>query len=291
MENIIIKKSELRNLEELTQFAYRINGIIEHSSAFCSCTLDAIRSDFETGISSGSTVHCMNGNQLIGLMDCYVDHEKNNADCSLLIEPELGYGVMADKLLSEIRKLLGSSIQLTFFFPKENIDCSNFLDKIGAHREVNEYSLLLKREDFSFTPRAFRIIDMPHEFYAEFIEMHDSIFPDVYVSGKDIINDIGKKRYVYTIIDSEHIIAYGVLKLHDGKRVTAEIVAVKEGYRHKGYGRAILAYIVNKAFTNYEKEYVDLIVDGDNDNAILLYLDLGFVVESENCCYTCKGVI
>lgn len=286
MENIIVRKSELGDLEELTQFAYKINRIIEHSSTFCSSTLDAIRSDFETSISSGSSVQCMKGNQLIGLMDCYVDHEKNNADCSLLIEPELDYGVIAGKLFGEIRKILGSSMQLTFFFPKKNIDCSYFLNSIGAHREVNEYSLLLKREDFSATPQPFSIIDMPHEYYAKFIEMHDSIFPGVYVSGKGIVVDIGEKRYVYTIIEREHIIAYGVLKIQDGKRATAEIVAVREGYRHKGYGRAILSYIVNKAFTNYDKEYVDLIVDGDNDNAILLYLKLGFAIESENCCYT-----
>lgn len=28
------------------------------------------------------------------------------------------------------------------------------------------------------------------------------------------------------------------------------------------------------------------IIVGDNENAIHLYLDLGFEVESENCCYT-----
>ncbi len=127
---------------------------------------------------------------------------------------------------------------------------------------------------------------MPEKHYQQFIELHDSIFPDIYISGKDIINDIGNHHFVYAMIGNEQLLAYCVLKLNSGERCTAEIVAVREGFRYKGYGRAVLTHMVTKAFENYGKESVDLIVEGDNENAIRLYLNLGFAVESENCCYT-----
>lgn len=31
---------------------------------------------------------------------------------------------------------------------------------------------------------------------------------------------------------------------------------------------------------------IALIVEGDNENGIWLYFEVGFVIESENCCYT-----
>lgn len=74
-------------------------------------------------------------------------------------------------------------------------------------------------------------------------------------------------------------------ELNKDRSATAEIVAVKEGYRGKGYGRAILSYLIDKAFTFFEADKIDLIVEEDNEKAISLYLDLGFVIVTENKCY------
>lgn len=284
--NIIVKKSELKDLEDLSQFAYRINSVNEHSSTFCPSKIDAIRNEFEESISVGCLFECRKGSKLVGLFNSYVDHEKSNADCSLLIDTDACYQDTAQKLFNEVKNQFGPSMKYTFFFPKQNTACSTFLSNNGAHREVNEYCLLLKRDKFSYPSHSLTIIDLPKDSYQQLIDLHDNIFPGMYVSGIDIINTLGSKRLVYTLINDGQIIAYSVLKLSGTKRATAEVVAVKEGFRHKGYGRAILAYLANKAFETYEMEYVDLIVDADNENAISLYLDLGFDIESEHCCYT-----
>lgn len=287
--SITVNNSVRKDIDELSQFAYRINGMIEHSSTFCSKNLDSIYRDFDTNISSHSTVECRQGNQLIGVLDCYIDDEKSNIDCSLLIEPGVCYEDIARRLFDLIRKQFSPSMKYTFFFPKENINCSDFLDKIGAHREVNEYGLLLKRGSEKLFPNSFTVIDLPGEQHTQFVELHDNVFPGIYISGKNIVNDIGKKHFVFTIIDNGQIIAYSVLRLDGGKNATAELVAVREDFRHKGYGRAILSHLITQAHENYGIDCIQLIVDGDNENAIHLYLELGFVLESENCCYTLHG--
>lgn len=285
MSNIIIRNSVQKDIEELTQFAHRINSIVEHSSTFCSNKLENIQRDIQDSISSNTAIECRQDNQLIGVLICYVDQEKSNADCSLLLDPDVAYENIAAKLFEFMRNQLSPSIKYTFFFPKENKDYKDFLDTIGAKREVNEYSLLLKRGDEKLPTHSLTITDLAMENYTQFIELHDDIFPDVYISGKDIIDDIGNLHFAYTIVDNEQIVAYSILKLKGSKRATAEVVAVRECLRGKGYGRIILSHLVKTALETYGMDYVDLIVDCDNENALHLYLDLGFKIESENCCY------
>jgi GNAT superfamily N-acetyltransferase len=285
-QTYVIKKCELKDIEVISQYAYRINNMLEHSSNFCPKSLETIEQDLKSSIALNSTYGCWLENRLIGIISCYTDQAKNNTDCSLLIETDVCYDDVAIELFNTVRSQINSDMHYTFFFPKENINCSNFLQKIGAHREVNEYCLLLKHGNENIVPTSLPISELPLEYYAQLEKLHDCIFPGVYISGKDIITDIGNKHFVFSLIDNNTLIAYSVLRLNGGKCATAEIVAVREDYRHKGYGRAVLAHLISIAFKKYCMDCINLIVDGDNENAIRLYLDLGFNIETENCCYT-----
>ncbi len=284
-DSIMIRECEQGEIEELARFAYRINGMQEHSSAFCSRSLEAIHRDFEQGIASESAFLCRRDGQLMGVLSGYIDYDKNNTDCSLLIEPQEVYVDIAAKLFDALQRGLSPSMKYTFFFPKENTRCSAFLDQAGARREVNEYALVLHRGREKLAVSSFSIKELLPEYYGQFVKLHDSIFPGIYISGREIIDDIGKGHIVYGMLDETGMTAYSVLRLNGEKRVTAEIVGVREDCRHKGYGRAILSHLIEEAFKKHGTDRVDLIVDGDNENAISLYLQLGFVVEGENCCY------
>jgi ribosomal protein S18 acetylase RimI-like enzyme len=290
MNGVSVSYCTQQQLEKLTEFAYHMNNEIEHSSTFCAKSKGAIREDLLEGISRNCVLACWNDDEIIGVFHCYIDKARSNADCNMLIDSRKSdYNAIAGLLFERFNKSNDAHMKYTFFFPKENAECASFLDSIQADRQVNEYRLILKKKHLKSKALTMNVTELSTVYHQSFIELHDSIFPDVYVSGKDVIKDIGKNRFVYSIIENGILIAYSVLRLNRGGSATAEIVAVKENFRGRGYGRAVLCYLIDTAFTSFQADKIDLIVEGDNERAIKLYLDLGFEVGTENRCYIVKG--
>lgn len=281
----IIQPFASANLEELALLASGLNARRETASTFCCAKAEDIQRDFEKNVEYGWV--CWADGRPAGLLNCFPDKEKNNADCSLLLDLHGdAYEEAAAALVLAAKKKLGQEMECTFFFPKENEDCGRFLTQYGACRQENEYILLLRQEDWrkpgTLAARPRPVTDAQRDAFAT---LHDAIFPGVYCSGKDILNDLGKTRFVFVIPDEGGVAAYGVLKTHGGRQATVEIVGVREDARRRGYGRAMLNYLAEQAFTQFGAKSLELVVDADNTNALALYLDTGFFVRQENNCY------
>lgn len=138
-------------------------------------------------------------NQLTGLLCCYFDKEKGNADClGPFIDSTIeDYLLLAMELFDFIKNNVKEKTNYTFFFSKENIECMNFLEFIDADRRENEYEheLLLNRGSFIPYSNKIKIKSLDEDYYQQFKQLHDLIFPNVYVSGKDIIEDINKRLF------------------------------------------------------------------------------------------------
>lgn len=275
----------IQDLEELALFAERLNAHRETGSAFCCARAEDIRRDFEESIEYGFA--CRADGRLLGLISCFPDMEKRNADCSLLLEVcGADYGEAAGALVGAAREKMGSGLACTFYFPMENKECRRFLERTGARRQVDEYLLVLQKEDWAAPffsagePRPLGDGEMD-----AFAMLHDTIFPGAYASGRDILEELGKKRSVYVISDGQGLAAYGVLKARGGKVAAVEMIGVREDARRCGYGRAMLNHLAGEAFLRSGAESLDLVVDADNGNALKLYLDTGFRIRQENNCY------
>lgn len=275
------------NLEKIVVLAQRLNARRENGSAFCCSEADSIRRDFEENMAA--SFGCWEEDTPVGLLSCYPDWEKGNADCAMLIDPDgVSYEAAAQALLTAVRKTLGAEMACTFFFPKENHDCAAFLEETGAKRQVSEYSMLLKKDHWRTPPVAPVPQPLRPEQARDFARLHDAVFPGVYCSGQDILETWGKNRFLYVLERQQELVAYGVLRSSGRKQATAEIVGVRNGFRGHGYGRAILNYLAETAFTQFGAEELDLIVDSNNQRAIDLYLSVGFTIVQENCCYILK---
>lgn len=283
--NKVIRPFTAENLEELSLLAERLNAERETGSTFCCKRAADIQRDFAETMEYGFA--CRVNGKPVGLISCFPDMEKGNADCSLLIDAqEEAYRETAKALLAAAREKLGAAMECTFFFPTENRACRVFLQEAGAERQVNEYILLLEREnwkmrcDLTASPRPV----LEKEWNA-FAALHDAVFPDVYASGQDILKDFGKTRFIYVVSDEAGLAAYGVLKTQGGKQATAEMVGVRKDARRQGFGRAVLYHLALQAFSQFGAERLELVVDADNQNALRLYLDAGFQIWQENNCY------
>lgn len=274
------------DLEPLAILAQRLNAQRETGSTFCCIKAVDIRRDFEETMAYGSACWSEDGKPL-GLISCFPDWEKGNADCSLLLDAHgASYLEMAAALVSAARERLGPKVACTFFFPMENRDCRRFLDLAGAQRQVNEYLLFLGREDWNAPANlAAEPRPLQDEERDAFAALHNKVFPDAYASGQDILTDLGKARFVYAVPDRAGLAAYGVLKTSGGGHATVEMVGVRKDARQRGYGRAVLNHLASRAFSEFGADRLDLVVDADNRNALALYLDTGFRVHQENNCY------
>lgn len=277
----MIEKFSVDHLSELVAYACRKNASRESGSAFCCQTEASIQRDFSETLDFGFA--CREGDRLCGLLSCFPDLEKGNVDCALLTDRE-NYSATARQLLSAAQAQLGNHLRYTFFFPKENEACAAFLESIGACRRENEYRMVLRRDDWQ--PQ--EGLPAPHPLeeaaYAAFVALHDRVFPDVYVSGRDILEDLGKSRFVYTLEEAGNLAAYGVLHRAED-RFTAEILGVRQELRGRGFGRAILNCLAKETFCRHGAAELDLIVDADNTQALILYQKTGFQILEENRCY------
>lgn len=283
--NTVIRPFAAGELDELAQLAQRLQARRETSSTFCCAKAADIRRDFAQTMEYGFA--CWADGRPLGLVSCFPDPEKGNADCSLLLDVQgAAYRDLAKALLAAAREKLGPELACTFFFPMENEDCRGFLELAGARRQVNEYILSLAREDWTAPSHpAVRPHPLREEELDAFSTLHDAVFPGVYASGQDILADLGESRFVYVIPGGDSPAAYGVLKIQGGAQATAEMLAVRPDARRRGYGRAILNHLAREAFTRFRAQRLELVVDADNRSALGLYLNTGFHIRQENNCY------
>lgn len=82
--NNTIRPFAAEDLEALALLAQRLNAERETGSTFCCAEAADIRRDFEETMEYGFA--CWADGQPLGLISCFPDVEKGNADCSLLID-------------------------------------------------------------------------------------------------------------------------------------------------------------------------------------------------------------
>ncbi len=283
--DITIRPFAAGELDGLALLAQRLNASRQTGSSFCCSRAEDIRRDFEESMEWGFA--CWTDGRLVGLVSCFPDWEKGNADCSLLLDAHgADYRAAAGALLAKAREKLGSGMACTFFFPVENGECRSFLEQAGAQRQVNEYILRLERTAWS-APQAQAAEPRPVEEgeKAAFAALHDAVFPGAYASGRDILADLGKNRFIYVSSDGAGLAAYGVLKRQSEKQAAAEILAVRRDARRQGLGRTMLNHLAREAFSRLGAERLELVVEADNRGALRLYLDTGFQIFQENSCY------
>jgi ribosomal protein S18 acetylase RimI-like enzyme len=134
---------------------------------------------------------------------------------------------------------------------------------------IDEASLLAAAErEIAKVPG--RLASRPHE-------LKDEAFRETITSLTK--SDNGK----YVVIESNgKIVGHALLEPYK-LEVTAHAVnltiAIHEGHQGNGYGRALMAHLIDWARSNPKVEKIMLHVRSSNANAISLYEKLGFVVE------------
>lgn len=276
------------DIQQIVDLAFAKNNQPEHNSAFCYKEYNSIQQDLLKMMESkvNAVIGYFEEETLIGVIGICVDEEKHTADCCGPFVAVEDFASIAKLLFDYVKNYFKQNLKYNFFFDSRNRDYIAFMDVIHAENQGNECCLTLKRENYKRKSYGINIIPLPVEYVNDFMSLHNTIFPDVYVSGMDIINSIGQSRKVFCIIENEILIGYSILKRAiNNSRATAEIIAIDKKQRGKGYGKALLNELAKQAFCVENVEFLNLVVENININAMNLYCTFGFELVAENCFY------
>jgi ribosomal protein S18 acetylase RimI-like enzyme len=98
-----------------------------------------------------------------------------------------------------------------------------------------------------------------------------------------IVAITGSQRGKFVVIESAgQIVGHAFLdpwRLEAIAHVVELTIAIHEGHQGKGFGRALLSYLIDWAKSNPKLEKINLHVRSSNTPAIALYEKMGFIVE------------
>lgn len=282
----MIKECDIDYLEQCVEIAFEQNDQPENNCAFCPNSRKSICEDFEYIISNPDClmVGCFTDDILTGILGCFLNPANNWVDCVGPFFKDGWHQDFAKDMFSFAKSALTDAVRFNFYFNSENRNCHYLMEILSAERQDNEYILLLNRREYRPQQVKPTVVKYTDKYEKDLVRLHDETFPDVYVTGKDIIASNNKTREVFCALDENgEFVGYGVLKYADGNaHLTAEIFAVRKEKRGKGFGWALLNTVVASAFNNHNGNVVDLVVDMLNTHARDLYYSYGFKLAVEN---------
>lgn len=187
---------------------------------------------------------------------------------------------LAHDLFKHVKTELGEGVY-HFFFKKESSFYPRLMTLIDAKFKGYEYELKLEKYNFNRLGKpTFAVAIMSSDEQEAVKKIHDETFPDVYLSSKQLV----KAKDVYVFHKDEEVIGYALIRDLE-YMFYLDVFAIKEDYRNQGYGKQFLSSIIEKSFYKNTHRELKLVVEGNNEEAVKLYLDFGFKVISVNSSY------
>lgn len=218
--------------------------------------------------SDNKVLSVFNGNQIIGLfVFLIIDDEKYIEMLVGLSKEKNAYEEIMAYLVEHYK-----GYQTDFVYNPKNQLLQEQLEKQNAFFYPEQLKMVL-RDRVSYTSN--KQIELYSDIYKEqYLQIHSK---DGYWTGEKVLEASNRFRVLLAIEDGNVVGYVDVTYAFDENEPFD--VFVKEEYRKKGYGKAMMA----KAIEMNAPKSMMLLVDYDNMAAIALYESLGFVrVEREN---------
>ncbi len=282
----------LDDVRDMCELVYTLNQIPEKSCAYCEKDQDSIAKSLRQLILQEGhyVVGSFENKELVGVLGLFADPAKNRVDC---VGPFVSHSdslVIAAKLFRYGRSAFKNTNQFHFFFDRRNEDLLQLMRIVKAHNNGNEWIMSLERD--RWIPEKTEATPLPPPLFDRWVQLHDSLFPGVYVSGSDILQSLGTDRSVFCLADGENLFGYVVIKESSrSTERTIEILAVDKPYRKKGYGKTLLNHALYHSFEKKEIQKISLVVETGNSPAAYLYSSLGFSVDAELCSFCVPAIL
>lgn len=278
-------------LDESVALMAKYNKEKRYKIGYCSLKPNSIRKDLIESFEDeeNKTIGVIEQGKLIGIIDLQVDLEKQVIEMIgpfIDREEENEWLSIANEMCQFIFEALGFTYKYLFFIHQENQINKKLLKNLGATSRGHEYVLELKKENVKVQLLSKRIVEASQNVYEEVRTFHDTIWPGVYYSGKQIIEKLTHSHQLFIAKNNQELEGYVfVQKQLEAESGYIHFLAVKERYRKQGIGKALLTKAIEYLFEESQIKKISLYVEVLNETAIQLYFDVGFEVENAYTAY------
>lgn len=257
---------------------------------YCAVPVDSIRKDLVESLKDeeNKLIGVIEEGVLVGVIDLDIDSKKKTIDMVgpfIEKQEEEEWLAIGKELFDFIFKEFDSDYEYLFFIHQENKIGKKLLENIQVELRGDEYVLKIERDGIK--PGLIDdtgIISIDTEQYEEVITLHDGIWPGVYYSGQELIEQLDENHQIFSAKNKEEIEGY-IFVEKEVERGYVHFLAVKEPYRGAGIGRKLLNKALKWAFANNNIKKLSLCVEVENEKALSLYYNLGFKVENAYTAY------
>ena len=263
----------------LSQFIAKTNSIDKNFVGYCGTNpveVEKALTDFDFPLEVSFSL-LQRDDQIYGALGFDIDLENKQAEVWGPFISSNDWVTDAQTLWkNSLKKLPKSLNSFHFFYEKKNSRAVDFAYMLGAKKNLSHFILCLKKENF-LRENLEGYMEIKSNDFLSFSQLHDSLFPKGYFSGKQILKKLSPYHKVFIVKQNLNCIGYiyveVVPEFSEGK---IHFFGVEEKYRKQGLGSKLLKIGINWIFQFMKINEISLCVDDTNLNAIKIYKDVGF---------------
>jgi ribosomal protein S18 acetylase RimI-like enzyme len=163
--------------------------------------------------------------------------------------------------------------QWHLFIGRKNERCRKLADKEGFRLASSQIFMEL---DLERTADGHSPSYLQKEYFEDFTSLHDSLFPDTYYSGAEILEKLDDEHLIFAFMKKEGLSGYLYAELEtEEKTASIEFMGVAPAERKKGAGARLILMAAKKLKESGIRR-IKLCTGSGNENAISLYRKMGF---------------
>lgn len=275
-----IQVLHIHDMERLAPFITALNNLVENHIGYCGTNqgevLHSLLDLHEEAGRENLFVAAEEDGQIIGVIGIDPDEERGIADIwGPFIRHEDWSGTAHALWMEELRMMPESIHALHLFCNSCNTRCAQFAADHGFQVKSRECILTFPMDRLRAGTRHPVSVLRPEE-YEAFRQLHDSIFPETYYSGNEIVEMLDPNQAVFVVQRGTELAGYIFVQCNpEYGEGSIEFLGVAPAHRGRGYGHDLLLQGL-RYIQEHGVDEVTLCVNADNQAAIRVYKGVGF---------------
>lgn len=220
------------------------------------------------------------GDRLVGAFGVDADPEINRVWLFGPLVEHADWHLVADQLYEAVLPRIPAELRdRDMFCDVQNVHIKEFAARHDYALLSENAVLTLARE--KYTPSAKRtsqVIVFEDRFFDEFEKLHNELFPNTYLTARQIVEKRDNNHRLFLAIDDERLLGYHFCKV-EPESGYVDFIGTDASARGRGIGADLLASGIDWMFAAPTTKQIGLTVNADNTTARTLYEKFGFVVQ------------